>query len=197
MKNQISIIRDKLRIYDEKIIEKEKIDVLLSKFAPSYKIKDITSLWLISPLKRGKSYINNLSNKIEDPFIIADKYFQWKDYCFWWLGVYNMYWFSTQVVEWYTVYNTMVSGDRIIWKTKFIFKKQKPQFFYGVIEKKSWDYKYLAFSSERAFIQLLKEWKTVNEIPKNIDTKLLLDLAKKYAPKKIFSKINQLCLLKK
>jgi hypothetical protein len=44
MNNQISIIRDKLRLYDEKFIEKEKIDKLLSKFAPSYKIKDLTSL---------------------------------------------------------------------------------------------------------------------------------------------------------
>jgi hypothetical protein len=44
MINQISIIREKLRLYDEKFIEKEKIDKLLSKFAPSYKVKDLTSL---------------------------------------------------------------------------------------------------------------------------------------------------------
>lgn len=194
MNNQISIIRDKLRIYDEKFIEKEKIDKLLSKFAPSYKIKDITSLWLISPLKRWQTYINNLSNKLEDPFVVADLYFGWKDYAFGWLWVYNMYWFSTQVVEWYTVYNKMLSGDRIIWKTKFIFKKQKPNFFYWIITKKSWDSSYLVFSPERAFIQLLKEWKIFNELPKNIDKDNLLKLAKKYAPKTIFSKIEKLCI---
>jgi hypothetical protein len=44
MNNQINIVREKLRLYDEKFIEKEKLDKLLSKFAPSYKIKDITSL---------------------------------------------------------------------------------------------------------------------------------------------------------
>lgn len=194
MNNQISIIRDKLRIYDEKFIEKEKIDKLLSKFAPSYKIKDITSLWLISPLKRWQTYINNLSNKLEDPFVVADLYFGWKDYAFGWLWVYNMYWFSTQVVEWYTVYNKMLSGDRIIWKTKFIFKKQKPNFFYWIITKKSWDSSYLVFSPERAFIQLLKEWKIFNELPKNIDKEKLLQMAQKYAPKTIFSKIEKLCI---
>lgn len=194
MNNQISIIRDKLRIYDEKFIQKEKIDKLLSKFAPSYKIKDITSLWLISPLKRWQIYINNLSIKLQDPFVVADLYFQWKDYAFGWLWVYNMYWFSTQVVEWYTVYNKMVSGDRIIWKTKFIFKKQKPSFFYWIITKKSWDNSYLVFSQERAFIQLLKEWKNFKELPKNIDKEKLLQMAKKYAPKTIFSKIEKLCI---
>lgn len=193
MNNQISIIRDKLRIYDEKFIEKEKIDKLLSKFAPSYKIKDITSLWLISPLKRWKIYINNLSNKIEDPFVVADLYFQWKDYAFGWLWVYNMYWFSTQVVEWYTVYNKLISWDRIIWKTKFIFKKQKPNFFYWIINKKSWDNSYLVFSQERAYIQLLKEWKNFSELPKNIDKEKLLQMTQKYAPKTIISKIEKLC----
>jgi hypothetical protein len=44
MNNQISIIRDKLRLYDEKYINKELLDKLLSKFAPSYAIKDLTSL---------------------------------------------------------------------------------------------------------------------------------------------------------
>ncbi|MBW7954957.1 hypothetical protein H3C61_04045 [Candidatus Gracilibacteria bacterium] len=194
MNNQISIIRDKLRLYDEKFIEKDKIDKLLSKFAPSYKIKDVTSLGLISPLKRGQIYINNLSNKIEDPFVIADLYFQGKDYAFGGLGVYNMYGFSTQVVEWYTVYNKLISGDRIIGKTKFIFKKQKPNFFYGIITKKSGDNSYLVFSPERAFIQLLKEGKNFNELPKNIDKENLLQMAKKYAPKTIISKIEKLCI---
>lgn len=194
MNNQISIIREKLRLYDEKYIEKEKIDKLLSKFAPSYAIKDLTSLWLISPLKRWKLYINNLSNKLEDPFIIADLYFEWKDYCFWWLWVYNMYWFSTQVVEWYTVYNKYISWDRIIWKTKFIFKKQKLGFFYWIIAKKSLNSKYLIFTPERAFIQLLKEWKTFKELPSNLDKEKLFKLAKKYSPKTISSKIEKLCI---
>lgn len=194
MNNQISIIRDKLRLYDEKFIEKEKIDKLLSKFAPSYAIKDLTSLWIISPLKRWQTYINNLSIKLQDPFVVADLYFWWKDYCFWWLWVYNMYWFSTQVVEWYTVYNKLISWDRIIWKTKFIFKKQKPNFFYWIITKKSWDNKYLVFSIERAFIQLLKEWKSINELPKNLDKEKLLKMTEKYAPKTIVSKIEKLCI---
>lgn len=194
MNNQIAIIRDKLRLYDKKYIEKELLNKILFKFAPSYTIKDISWLWLISPLKRWKIYINNLSNFLEDPFLVADLYFEWKDYAFWWLWVYNMYWFSTQVIEWYTVYNTKISWDRIIWKTKFIFKKEKPNFFYWIINKKSIDYEYKIFSIERAFIQLLKEWKTFNELPKNIDKENLLKMAKKYAPKTIFSKIEKLCI---
>lgn len=194
MNNQISIIREKLRLYDEKFIEKEILDKLLSKFAPSYKVKDLTSLWIISPLKRWKTYINNLSNKIEDPFVVANLYFGWKDYTFWWLWVYSMYWFSTQVVEWYTIYNKFISWDRIIWKTKFIFIKQKPSFFYWIINKKSWDNSYLIFSQERAFIQLLKEWKKFSELPKNIDKEKLLKMAKKNAPKTIVSKIENLCI---
>lgn len=197
MNNQISIIREKLRLYDEKFIQKEKIDKLLSKFAPSYKVKDLTSLRIISPLKRWQTYINNLSNKIEDPFVVAELYFWWKDYSFWWLGIYNMYGFSTQVVEWYTVYNKVFSWDRIIWKTKFIFKKQKPGFFYWIITKKSWDNTYLVFSWERAFIQLLKEGKIFNELPKNLDKEKLIKMAKKYTTKTILSKIEKLCILRK
>jgi len=197
MNNQISIIREKLRLIDEKFIDKTILNKLLTKFALSYTIKDLCSLWIISPLKRWKIYINNLSNKLEDPFVIADLYFGWKDYCFGWLWVYNMYSFSTQVIEWYTVYNLEVSWDRIIWWTKFIFKKQKPSFFYWIIKAKSWLNKYLVFSPERAFIQLLKEWKNFNEIPYNINVETLLKMAKKYAPKTIFSKIEKLCILKK
>jgi hypothetical protein len=116
------------------------------------------------------------------------------NYCFWWLWAYNTYWFSTQVIEWYTVYNTKISWNRIIWKTKFIFKKQKPSFFYWIINKKSLDYEYKIFSVERAFIQLLKEGKIFKELPKNIDKEKILKLAKKYAPKTIFSKIEKLCI---
>lgn len=190
MNNQISKIREKLRLYDKKFIEKDILVKILTKFAPSYNIKDISSLWLISPLKRWKLYINNLSNKLEVPFVIADLYFEGKDYTFGWLWVYNSYWFSTQVIEWNTVYNTKISWDRIIWKTKFIFKKEKPGFFYGIITKNSWKNKYKVFSIERAFIQLLKEWKSFKELPENVDKEKLLKMAKKYVPKTIFSKIE-------
>jgi len=44
MNNQISIIREKLRLIDEKFIDKTILNKLLTKFALSYTIKDLCSL---------------------------------------------------------------------------------------------------------------------------------------------------------
>lgn len=193
MNNQIKIIREKLELLD-KIITKELLDKLLNKFAPSYKIKDISSLKLISPLKRWKYYINNINKQFENPYEMIKKYFEGEKYVFWWLGIYNMYWFSTQVAEWHTVYNTKISWNRIIWKTKFIFRKQRESFFYGNVINKNWDNKYNVMSEQRAFIQIIKEWQKVKNIPYNVNKDSLLQLAEKYSSKNIVSKIKQICI---
>lgn len=194
MNNQIQKVREKLDLYWKKIIDKELLEKILNKFAPSYNITDISRKKLISPLKRGKYYINNISKELENPYIIADMYFEWKKYMFWWLGIYNMYGFSTQLIEWHTVYNTQISGDRIIWKTKFIFKKQRDSFFYWSVINKNWNDRYKIMSVERAFIQMIKEWRILNSIPSNVDKNKLFTLAKKYSSKTVISKIKKLCI---
>jgi hypothetical protein len=194
MKNQIQKVREKLDIYWKKIINKNLLEKILQKFAPSYSITDISRKKLISPLKRGKYYINNISRELENPFIIADKYFEWEKYMFWWLWVYNMYWFSTQLIEWYTIYNTKISGDRTIWKTKFIFVKERDSFFYWNIINKNWTDRYQIMSKERAFIQMIKEKRIIKSVPADIDKQKLLIMAKRYSSKTIFSKIEKLCL---
>jgi len=194
MENKLAILREKLRIYNKKYIKKSFLDKLLDKFAPNYKVKDLTKYWLISVLKRWKYYINNLSQKLENPYKIIDLYFDGDKYMFWWLWVYNMYWFSTQVVDKLTVYNTIFSWEKKIWNYKFIFKKERPNFFYWIITKKSWNIKYKVMSPERAFIQMLKEWKEFNQIPYWVDKNKLLKLAKKNASKTILSKIEKLCI---
>jgi hypothetical protein len=170
------------------------LDKLLTKYAPKYKIKDLSSLKLISTIKRWKYYINNLNIDLENPFEIAKLYFEWEIYMFWGLWIYNMYWFSTQIAEWYTVYNMTVSWDRIIWNTKFIFKKQRNVFFYWNIINKNWKNRYNTMSIERAFIQILKEWKNFTELPYWIDKKKLLKMSKKNTSKTIFSKIKKICI---
>jgi hypothetical protein len=170
------------------------LDKLLNKYAPKYKIKNLSSLKLISTIKRWKYYINNLNRDLENPYEIAKLYFEWETYMFWGLWIYNMYWFSTQIAEWYTVYNTTISWDRIIWNTKFIFRKQRNVFFYWNIINKNGKNRYNTMSIERAFIQILKEWKQINNLPNNINQNKLLKMAKKYASKNIFSKIEKLCI---
>ncbi len=71
------------------------------------------------------------------------------------LGVYQMYGYSTQLIEWHTVYNTQISGERIIGKTKYIFRKQRESFFYGVTTAESGNITYRVMSRERALIQML------------------------------------------
>jgi hypothetical protein len=185
MNNQIKIIREKLFAYWKISINKNFLEKILSKFAPSYKIKNLTSEWIIIPIKRGKSYINTYSKKIQNPFEIGDIYFEWWKYMFWWLWVYNKYWFTTQVVEWHTIYNTKISWKKIIWKNKFIFKKQVENFFYWSIKIKKRDYEYKIMSKERAFIQMIKEWAEVFKIPENINIKKILKMSEKHTSKRI------------
>jgi len=193
MVNQIEIIREKLRLYWKKYIEKDFLDKILKRFYLTYSITDISRKKIITPLKRWKIYINNLANDLENPFKNIDLYFEWKNYMFWWLWVYNMYWFSTQVVNYWTVYNMSFSWKRKIWNIKFIFVKQRESFFYWSVKKKNLDCKYIIMSPERAFIQLLKEKKNFSELPKNLNKDKILKLAEKKSSKNIFNKIKNLC----
>lgn len=194
MGNKIKIIREKLDAYWKIFIKKDLLEKILSKFAPSYTITDLSLMWLIIPIKRGKSYINTFSKEVQDHFKVGDTYFEWWQYMFWWLGLYNQYWFSTQVVEWHIIYNTKVSWKRIIWKNKFILKKQIDSFFYWSKTIKEWNSTYKIMSPERAFIQMIKEWADVSKVPKIIDKEKLLKMSSKYTSKRINNIIKKICL---
>lgn len=193
MNNQIKIIREKLSLSD-KILDKPFLDKLLDKFGSNYKIKDLLTLKLISSIKRGESYLNNMNNDLENPYDLIKTYFKWETYMLWGIGVYNMYWFSTQVAEWYVVYNKKIATQKVIWRSKIIFYKQKDSFFYWSVINKNGTNRYNIMSPERAFIQVLKEDKPFSKIPNNVDAQKLLNMAKKYATKTIVSKIEKLCI---
>ena len=192
--NTIELIREKLRLYDKKIISREMLEKILIKFGVNYSISQISNLWLITPLKRGKYYFNNLWREFINPYVVWDYYMGEDLYTYGWLGVYNLYWFTTQLADWQTIYNTKISGKKIIWKHKIIFKRQRQSFFYGIntlhFENKS----YKIMSPERAFIERLKEWVAFTELPPKVDRDILLQMSKKHASKTIHNKIHTLCL---
>ena len=191
---QLARIREKLDLIGEKYLTKEVVDILRGKFAPSYTISQLCDTGMVSPLKRWVAYINNINRDIEDPYRIADIYFWSSLYAFGWLGVYQMYGYSTQLIEWYTVYNTQIAWERIIGKTKYIFRKQREGFFtYGCTTAQSGNTAYRVISKERAIIQMIGEWKIFKELPQNIDKKLLLEMAKNFTSKTLYSTIKTLC----
>ncbi len=194
MKNNIKTIREKLRIYSSSIIDAALLDQILQKFAPNYTRSDLCDKGLITPLKRGKYYFNNLSKEIITPYAVWGIYMKWEMYAFWWLAVYNKYWLTTQVPEWYTIYNTKISGKKYIGNSKFIFKRQRESFFYWIESKKSNGIEYNILSPERAFIERIKEYDSIKNVPKNIDTKKLKEMAKTYTPKTVQSKIQDICI---
>lgn len=192
--NKIAKIREKLDLYWKPYIEEELLQKLLDKFAPNYSITNLSNLWLITPIKRGKIYINNKYNAFVNPFVVGDLY-MWDDvYIFGWLWVYNRYSLTEQVADWQTIYNTKISWKKIIWNSKFIFVRQRENFFYWWKKEKFEEYSYEIMTIERAFIQMIKEWKEFNQLPYWINKDKLLKLSLKYASKTIISKIEKLCI---
>jgi len=190
-------MREKLDLYGKPFIKKEFLLQILKKFAPNYSITDLCNKWLLTPIKRGKRYINNKTKKFINPFVVWALYMWDNIYAFWWLRIYNQYGFSEQIAEWYTIYNTKISWKRIIWNIKFIFIRQRENFFYGIKTKRVDNYTYKVLSKERAFIQLLKEKKKFRSLPPTVNTKKLEQLSKKYTSTTLYTIIRQLCISKK
>ncbi len=192
--NKIAKIREKLDLYWKEYIDSLFLQKILDKFAPNYSITQLVNIWLITPIKRWKLYINNLTKKYINPFIVGDLY-MWNDlYMFGWMMMYNRYGLSEQVAEWYTIYNTKISWKKIIWDSKFIFVRQRENFFYWTKKEKfEWKY-YKVMNIERAFIQLFKEWKEFKELPYWVNKERLLKMAHKYTSKTIISKIEKICI---
>ena len=70
MKPTSTIIREKLRLYRKGYISIETLEKILSKFAPNYSVSQLCDKRLITPIKRGKWYINNESTEYIDPYIV-------------------------------------------------------------------------------------------------------------------------------
>ena len=192
-RNKIAKIREKLDLYWKPYITQDLLQKLLDKFAANYIITNLSNLWLITPIKRGKVYINNKYSAFVNPFVIGDMY-MWDDlYMFWWLWVYNRYGLTEQIAEWQTIYNTKISWKKVIWNSKFILIRQRESFFYWLKEEKFEEYSYKIMTPERAFIQMTKEWKEFADIPYWVNKEKLLKLAKKYSSQTIVSKIEKLC----
>ena len=191
---QLARIREKLDLIGEKYLPKATLDKLIAKFAPSYTVAQLCDTKMITPLKRWVWYINNINRTMEDPYRIASIYFGDELYMFGGLGVYQMYGYSTQLIEWYTVYNTQISWERIIGKTRYIFRKQRESFFYGMTTAASGDITYAVMSRERALIQMMREGKIFRTFPARVDKDTLINMAEQYAPKSILTMIQKLCI---
>jgi hypothetical protein len=72
--NKIAIIREKLEVYSKAYISSEKLSRLLEKFAPNYSISQLCNYGLISPIKRGKWYMNKRSRDFINPYIVGSLY---------------------------------------------------------------------------------------------------------------------------
>ncbi len=195
--NKIAKIREKLDIYGKPYIDEELLQKLLDKFAPNYTITNLSNLGLITPIKRWKNYIVNKYNAFVHPFVVGSFYMWDEMYVFGGLWVYNRYSLSEQVAEWQTIYNTKISWKKIIWDSKFIFVRQRESFFYGTKKEKFEEYSYEIMTIERAFIQMIKEWKEFESLPYWIDKDKLIKIATKYSSQTILTKIKKLCTLEK
>lgn len=155
--NQYKKIEEKLRIYAKPFIDISLLQKIIDKFAPNYKIFQLSSRGLISPIKQGELYLNKTYRQYISRYAILWKYMTWKTYMIGGIYLYNQYGFSTQLANRITVYNTIYDGKREIAWAKFIFKKMRPSFFRGKQKKQSQGIYYYVMSPERALIQLLKE----------------------------------------
>jgi len=197
--NQYKKLEEKLRLYDKPFIEIEFLQKLLEAFAPNYQIRNLSFRWLISPIIKGKLYLNQVSSqlsKISELAILA-QYGKGKTYAVGGLYLYNQYHFVEQIAQRITVYNTSHLWYKTIAGRKFIFRKVRPSFFRWMEEVDTQGYgKYIRMTPERALLQLIIEKKgqleyeadIYREIKKNaVSLEKLLTLSKEY-----LSKNNQL-----
>lgn len=103
---------------------------------------------------------------------------------------------STQIVDWSIIYNTNYSWKKIIWWIyKFIFKKVRESFFYGLEEEIRNEISIMKMTPERLLIQMVREGASlefVQELPKVVDKQKLYAMADKYASKSVLSTIKNL-----
>ena len=192
--NQYKKIKEKLRYYDKPFIEATLLQKIIDKFAPNYKTYQLSSRGLIDPIRNWKLYLNKLYNWYVSRYAILGKYMEWEKYMIWWLYLYNKYWYSTQLADRITVYNTKYSWKRQIAWAKFIFIKMRPSFFRWKTRKQSQDVFYYTMTPERSLIQLLQETNWKPEFEDNIYYQIkqwkinkenIIKLCKEYSSQKV------------
>lgn len=153
--NQIKTVEEKLRLYNKPFIEQSFLQKILDKFAPNYKPFQLSAKGLISVIKNGELYKNELYSGDISRYAILSLYMKESVYMLGGAFVYNQYGFSTQIATRYTVYNTIYSWQREIAWAKFIFRRVRPSFFRGKQRKQSQNIFYYVMTPERALTQLL------------------------------------------
>ena len=192
---KVGTISHKLKIYNQPYVTNNILKTLIEKNAPAYTIAELCKDGIVTPIKRWKIYINNRSSHRKDDYVIGSLYFGDEPYVFGGLHVYNLYHFTTQIAERYTIYNTTISGKKIIGNAKFIFKKVRPSFFYGIKTKMITGRLVNFMSPERALIELYKEKENpefIKGIPSNIDRIKLTKMAEKYCDKNVLQRIKKI-----
>ncbi len=167
---------------------------MLRTIGVSYSISELVRRLIVIPIKKGKRYINKQSSIHIDPHLVWDKYFEWGKYAFGWILLAYQYDFTTQVPERYTIYNTKISGKKTIdGLYKFRFRKVRESFFYWIKDMgRKWELAKV-LSPERLLIQMIREWASfefLEELPENVDTKILFSLAEKYAPRRVLAELT-------
>ena len=103
---------------------------------------------------------------------------------------------STQMPEWYTIYNTLRSWKKIIaGNYKYIFKEVSPSFFYGIKKEKRNGYTIHIMTPERLLIQMIKEGSSlefVQELPSRVNKKRLFAMGEKHVSKRVLSRLHDL-----
>jgi len=194
-KPKLAIIREKLQYYNKPYISYDLLFCILSTSAPTTPISELSRAGIVDIIKAKKRYRNKLSPQVPDRYTIGALYMWNKPYMFGGLNIYNRYHLTTQLADRYTIYNTELSGHKIIAWAKFIFVKQRASFFHGGMTVTRQWHKVVLMSPERALIQLFKDNPNpefVQSLPNNIDKEKLVTLAQKYCSKALLAKLTHL-----
>ena len=153
----MSDIKQRFALIDKLIFSKDELIWLLKKMPEQYSIYDLTRKWIIAVIKKDNTYLNLSYVWWYTPWVVGDAYCQSAKYMFWWLAVYNLYGFTTQLAQAYTIYNNEFSGEKNICSMDIFLKKVKPDFLYGMMTKRNKGISYQVMSPERAFIEYCRE----------------------------------------
>ena len=185
--NQIRLIQEKLRYYNKPFIEYSLLQKIINKFAPGYKIYNLSDRNIISPIKSWKLYRNHLYRWHVSRYSILGKYMEGKTYMAGGIHTYNKYGYTTQLANRITVYNTSILWKKEIAWAKFIFRKVRKSFFRGMKRRQSQDVYYYIMTPERALIELLNE---TNGNPEFMDD-ICYQLSTKQVSKEQIEKLSQ------
>ncbi len=190
--NQISI-KEKILSTGMLILSREYLEKILQVSWKKYKIDTLVRFKYIAVVKKWESYYNLLIKDFKNPYMLWAAYMWETSYMFLGLDRYNKEWFTTQISNIYTIYNTKYSRKiQIVW-VSFVFKKVKPDFIYAAKKYNNISY----MERERLFLEYVRDYMKYDDdffIPllDNLDIKVLKKYAKKYPIRKVAKKITKL-----